>query len=1191
MGVRMVEGGRMAGEQRTDRPTGLTISFVESIDDAIDAVVDHLNDGASERGLLDIDHVIVPNAGVRAWLMQSLSTRIGVSSRGGDGIAAGLSVRYIGELDRLIGRPGMVDDPWAVGPLAITLLSVIDRADATWAAPVGRMGGGLRAARLMADRFDRYHARRPSMICEWEDNVPALARQHVAESGDPLRDTAAPALDPDDRWQFDLWREARARIPVEPWPVRLRAVKENGEELGALALPDRLLVLGHQSLSVHHIELLKVLSTRMDITVIMQHPSPELARKWATDGTVTVTPGVAPLGGRAVVDSEVDELVGMWLRGSRDAQILLRSQGLSVVVPDRSPDLVPANLLEAVRHSIRTGRTARFTHVPGDPSLGFHRAHNLARQVEIVHDALLRAFHDDPTLRPHEVAVLCADIAAASPLLSATFDRTVETSGGPRRIPLIVADRGLREIDEGARLLADLVVAVTGRYSVGDVMSVATNELVRKHFAVTSDDVGAWTRVVDRGRVRWGLSGAQRDSSDTGLDLDFDAHTWGIALGRALAGAMLPDSSARIDFGGLVPMPGLEPSDIDSVSKLLAVVGVLSRLHERIHSEPQQTVVGWADILESSLADLAGPDAADIDDARSFLDTLRAHVSSAQGVDASTSTVSFAHFAEQLQEQISSNPGRQSMRTGSVVATSLVPLRGVPFKVVCLVGFDEGSLSAGEAEGDDLFARQQFVGDPDPRLEDRRAILDAICAASSRVIVTCNGRSIKNNEKVPLITPLAELVDLCERCGAAKVNKKSTIEYMHPRHSTGRSNFEKGGIVPGIVWSHDRAALRAVDGQTDRESGAAKLARTAEERIKRATTASPGVANSDTEISIGNLEWFLKDPLDAFVSGGLAIRTSTSGEPEVPATIPLDLDDGAFHALCGSRAAAHRAGMTFDEWTSIIEQTGEVPPGKYGKAIANRVKSRFDEYLRIAQAWNFVDSEPTTINVDLTTAGVRLKGAIHCRRSADGRLVFDCFDQHHSRYLDKDHAALLLLIARATGDPAEGALVCIIDEVTEDKVKVERTVANEVVFADTVDGDEALRRISVILGLYAEARATPMPKFGDAGKSAVLVKKKDDEADRAARKAFANCLAGPRGNKNSSFARTKECLVYGPLPTFDSIFSMGGPTVRFLDRYFKSALKADDGARKEAGLIRDTAPPSVPTDGSPLKARRRHYYP
>ena len=67
---------------------GLTISFVESLADTVAPLVQYLTTSDPARDIFDVDHIIVPNAGVRAWLLQQIASQVGISSLGNVGIAA-----------------------------------------------------------------------------------------------------------------------------------------------------------------------------------------------------------------------------------------------------------------------------------------------------------------------------------------------------------------------------------------------------------------------------------------------------------------------------------------------------------------------------------------------------------------------------------------------------------------------------------------------------------------------------------------------------------------------------------------------------------------------------------------------------------------------------------------------------------------------------------------------------------------------------------------------------------------------------------------------------------------------------------------------------------------------------------------------------------------------------------------------
>ena len=252
---------------------GLKISFVESLADTVVPLVQYLTTSDPTRDIFDVDHIIVPNAGVRAWLLQQIASQVGTSSLGNDGIAANVSIKYLGELDALIGRRNLGADPWAVGPLSMTVLRVMNQHTGSFTSHIERMGGGLKAARLMSDRFDKYHARRPSMIVEWEAGRPNLSPVVGEDVGNGERTIQPVPLDATDVWQYDLWRLVREEIDAEPWPVMVENMLANPSLLQNANLPPRLLVAGLQSLSVRHVRALQLLSHHMSC-LLYTSPSP-----------------------------------------------------------------------------------------------------------------------------------------------------------------------------------------------------------------------------------------------------------------------------------------------------------------------------------------------------------------------------------------------------------------------------------------------------------------------------------------------------------------------------------------------------------------------------------------------------------------------------------------------------------------------------------------------------------------------------------------------------------------------------------------------------------------------------------------------------------------------------------------------------------------------------------------------------
>ena len=1124
----------------TESASGMKVSFAENLQSALPAVIEYLSAPAG-GDIFAPENIIVPNAGVRAWLLQQIASSIGVSDGGSDGVAANISVQYLGAIDGFLGKNYADEDPWAVGPLSLSVLSVISRHSGSFTPHIERMGGGLKAARLMADRFDKYQARRPGMIVQWNLGNAALSPEVGANN-----EVSAPVLSPEDQWQFDLWRLVREEIDTDPWPVVVEDMFTHPEKLDDLKLPHKLLVVGLQSLGVRHLRALQLLSQRIQVEVVLVHPSPALQTKWnSLASQVSVSPGVAPTSVRQkTMDTTVDPLVGMWLRGAHDAHMLLASQGVAAELSPAVSEVIPTSVLEAVQETVRRGVVVPVNFSPDahDPSFIVHRAHNLSRQIEILHEELLHAFATIEGLQPHDVVIMCADIEKAAPLLEATFRKKVSHDGGKTHVqlPFIVADRGLRHVDDGAMLLSNLLSVVLGRFSISDVMSIATSELVMKKVGANAGDVAAWQNIVDRTAVRWGASSEHR--AHLGVQAPSGAHTWLQGIQRSLVGAILPDAFPNADFGGTVPLAGLDTADIDSISRLSRIVSVLSAFESEIFSVPNRTLVEWAEAVQDMLINIAPNEKGELDDALEAINTLRQFVSAAKGENVAELKVTFQHFAEQLDEQLSSAPGRQPLRTGAITSTSVVPLRGVPFKVVCLVGFDEGTMQAGDAEGDDLLSRQEFMGDSNPRIDQRRGILDAVCAASHRFVLTCNGRSIKNNEEVPLITPLAELVDLTVRCGVTETRAKgyADIEYVHPRHFSSAKNFVAGEIVPSRVFSHDKNVLSAVS------SGSAQT--------ELAKQSAGFVLAGDEEqshliLEPQVLERFIRDPLSAFVRRSLRINTWNDAEVEEPAVLPLSLSKSQITGLMSDSLIAQLSKVPRTHWVKLHTEVGDFPVGAYGEADQKLITSQTDKMVALAEQWGADLATVKSYPVHIPFQNGELVGSLNVHPAEGNRICLINMDPRAGETARSAQLrftlALYQLFLRASGHDVSGGVA--LRWTTTGAAKTDTMGAQYVLLDSEISQTEAIERVQQLCDLFVAASHEPFPMFGKTAEKFVA---SDDDGARKEFSTYLNKNNTTKEGKSFTYLTTLECLLYGTAPHFSDIYEMHNHVYEYFQEFF-----------------------------------------
>jgi exodeoxyribonuclease V gamma subunit len=775
----------------------------------------------------------------------------------------------------------------------------------------------------------------------------------------------------------------------------------------------------------------------------------------------------------------------------------------------------------------------------GDMSVQIHRAHTLGRQAEILRDALLHSFSTIPNLQPHEVIVLCADIEAAAPLLRATFEEPLTLGTGERvKIPFVVADRTLRETSIGAELAADILSLIGSRFDVDSVVNIATHELVLKNAYMGSGDVDAWLRHIHNTRVRWGLDVQHRKVN--GLDApDITAHTWKQLVDRTLLGALLPDAEETMfEMGDIVPVPRIDTTEIEALTGFAEVLSVLASLEH--DSQSDMSIDFWCDRIEETLISLCGRSCTDLDDVLAVINKFR---EAALLASAGNQTVAFSEFAFLVASEISAQSGRQSLVTGAVTATSFIPLRAVPFRVVCVVGLDDGTMSIGDSEGDDLIAMEQLMGDTDMRTANRRVLLDAVVAASEQLIITCNGSSVKNNTRVPFITPLAELVDFCGRLGVDVQNeseKPCEIEYLHSRHSSGTANFvTANGPVSGQIWSHDASALNAA---LSRSLVVAPQAKT--------YVPSPKPA----EIEIGILEIIVIDPLKYYLRESLQIFTEYE-EEDAKAILPLDANEFEIANLVEALVDASpngdlEAGRSI--WMPSAEASDALPVAPFAESQIDLAYDIANAVRGAATQRGIPLSEPDPIEFSLLLpdgSSIVCDVANVVESATDGFVYSISYHSKSTKEIIRQSVRLLALCAAEK--LVQKAYVIQMDDKNKSLVLV-----NEIELSPEISAEEALRRLLELSKAAHIARDIPCAKFDKTGQAIAEVGTINDDSVIDAFETFVDGF---------SYERSAEFVVYGADPVFEHVFADNSDKkIEVLTALVQGCNLEKDGKKKDS---------------------------
>ena len=934
-----------AGPARTDLPPGLILIHGNRPERLRDLLV-----GWMQRyplAPLENEVLLVQSNGIAQWLRLALAGDVGSGDEpGGCGIAAALELslpaRFLWTVYRAVLGPAAVpqaspfDKDRLVWRLMRLLPSLTDRAEY---APLLRFLDGdtdrrkrFQLASRLADLFDQYQVYRADWLEAW-----GAGHDHLIDARGQVL-----ALPSGQGWQAALWRALLAdvgqmasrqgRVP----PAGRAAV--HAEFLHRAAqwpagerppgLPRRIMVFGISSLPRQSLEVIAALSRWTQVLMCVHNPCEFY---WAD-----IVAGKDLLRARRsrqrrrpdTPDSVSDErlhlhaqpLLAAWGKQGRDFIGLLDEHDSEasrdgwrahLAAISHKTDLFEAaggaNLLQQLQDDILALRPLAETRQHWDPvdartdrSIRFHLAHSAQREVEILHDQLLAAFDADPDLWPRDILVMVPDIDVYVPHIQAVFG--LLDAHDRRHIPFSLADRGQRGVDPLVGAIERLIALPQSRVTVGDVLDLLEVPALRRRFGIAQDELPTLQRWIRGANIRWGLHTAHRASLGLPADESPAApNSWLFGMRRLLLGYAAGDDAQ--------PWHGIEPhGEIGGLDA--AVLGPLTQLLQRLEQtwqtlrEPAPVTV-WCERLNTLLDDFLDTDeAADGNDAFT-VGKLRAGLQGWQDACEQASldeALPLSVVGDHWLGLLDSGGLSQRFFAGAVTFATLMPMRAIPFRRVCLLGMNDGDYPRARIPMDfDLMADEHRPGDRSRREDDRYLFLEALLSARDHLHVSWVARSIQDNSPRPPSVLVGQLRDhlasgwrLADPSGAEPSDGQALVQALTVSHPLQAFSADYFPAQPGTgaLFTYAREWRGESRGEVRRESPHGRRGEPGDERAAAAPSAGDALLaplRRDEPLSLRELGEFLKSPVKAFFAQRLNIVFGRD-DPAADDQEPFELD-------------------------------------------------------------------------------------------------------------------------------------------------------------------------------------------------------------------------------------------------------------------------------------------------------------
>ncbi len=666
--------------------------------------------------------VIPQNPAIGRWLSYQIASRTGISA----GLSFPLAGRFIRSLlesaygDPL--RPAHFEKGNLLLRLFETLPVLIVRPE--FLEVRGFLGRGMTDERLyelsavLADLYDRSMIYRPDLLLGWEDGK------------DP------------DGWPAILWRE----LSGSSRPLHRARMMESFFRTGGKAtvphLPPRISLFGLTGMAPRDLLFFRTLGEAdlCDVHLYFLNPCEEY---WGDIVPSRVKERALPEK-KAILETGAP-LLSSWGEPFRNLHQSLADLPLTSRLFPSAPPTLLGSLQDDLRTLSDRGALIRECALERrvvplrDRSLEVISCTSPVREVEMLKDRLLALFSEIPGLSPEDVVVLAPDIGRYAGIIRSVFGEEPGGESGKERepeIPFVISDR--RELLEEPAFEALLLLLRLPRMRLTAPLAfrLLSVPLIAEKFGLAGIRPSRLQEILWDSGFRWGLSGSDRPSPYAGRkEQSLVEGRDRILLGYACGEEALPKA--------FFLSPLALPEDREG-----EIAGGIARFSEALEDllvllSGVRPASEWPLLLRELLDTFFRLDSSrSVDRALAAIPDRLARDFTEAGA---SMTLSSAVLSRHLEKMAGAGDGKDRFLSGGVTFGRMVPLRSIPFRVVCLLGMNDADFPRPSwPPSFDWLASHPEPGDRSVREDDRTLFLEALLSARDILWISYVGIEIRD---------------------------------------------------------------------------------------------------------------------------------------------------------------------------------------------------------------------------------------------------------------------------------------------------------------------------------------------------------------------------------------------------------------------------------------------------------------
>lgn len=625
-------------------------------------------------------------------------------------------------------------------------------------------------AKKIASLFDQYLVYRPNWLIHWEKNQNEFVLKDIFKGKNQLSENFKNQIEAETRWQSLLWNALVKKLQQETdetvFNISHRAYFQQFffEKLNNLTLqekqilPKRVFVFGISSLPISQLDILTKLSEFCDIHLFFLNPCQHY---WGNSLDQKMIDKLALQSQDKLTEDDVvmNSLLLNWGKQGRDfLNILVEFQNneSSVYINYES-----SHLLAKLKQSVLDFHDeVDIKQHKSDRSIQIHSCHSLLREVEVLHDQLLHMFEADPTLCPKDIIVMSPNIDLYAPYIKAVFDRK-----SSHYLPYSLSDQRIQEIDPIIQSFLQMLTIKESTFSVEEILGLLDVQVIQDKFEFQESQLELLRGWIEKVGIR---SGLKLESNQDNIQWQ-NYNSWENGLNRLLLGCSLKEESGIWDdciaFDESYGLNAQTSGQLSHfICKITDWVAFLQQPHD---------IEEWRVALVSLIEDFYIENETttySLLQLHDALETIVEHIQKGGFKDRIENEIIISLLSDELENSKS----QLNFLAGKINFATLLPMRAIPFKVVCLLGMNEKDFPRQyNINSFDLMQYAPQKGDRAKRDDDRYLFLEALLSAQDIFYISYIGQNLTHNQTE---LPSVLVSQLCDY-----ISKNNDIDFFEEK--------------------------------------------------------------------------------------------------------------------------------------------------------------------------------------------------------------------------------------------------------------------------------------------------------------------------------------------------------------------------------------------------------------------------